>query len=168
MTHAHHHPFDSIITQYEADADVPAKAIAGLSPEELDALPIPGTWSIRQIIVHLWDSDLAATHRMRRIIAEDNPLLIAYDETAAAKNLFYQHEDLTRVCRLFDDNRRMTAAMLRRLPAEAFARPGVHNQRGKVLLGDLVHLYVEHIRGHMKHLLKKREMLGKPITLAVP
>jgi hypothetical protein len=158
----------TLIDRFEAGADVPARAIAGLSPTDLDALPVPGTWSIRQIIVHLWESDLAASHRMRRIIAEESPLLIAYDETACAKHLFYEHEDLARVCRLFDDNRRMTAALLRRLPEEAFERAGIHNQRGKVSLSDMVRIYVDHISGHMTHLVKKRGLLGKPLAIDVP
>ncbi len=158
----------SLIDLFEAGAPIPARAIAGLSPADLQAFPIPGTWSIQQIIVHLWESDLAAVHRMRRIIAEDNPLLIAYDETACAAHLMYEHEDLARVCRLFDDQRRMLAALLRRLPDEAFARTGVHNQRGKVPLSDFVQVYIDHIRNHMTHLLKKRTLLGKPISLAIP
>jgi hypothetical protein len=157
-----------LIDLFEAGAPIPAAAIAGLTPAELNAFPVPGTWSIQQIIVHRWESDLAAVHRMRRVIAEDNPLLIAYDETACAANLMYEHEDLTRVCRMFEDQRRMMAAMLRRLPEEAFARCGVHNQRGKVTLRDFVQIYVDHVRGHMKHLLRKRDLLGKPLTITVP
>jgi hypothetical protein len=158
----------TLIDRFEAGADVPARAIAGLSMADLDALPVPGTWSIRQIIVHLWESDLAASHRMRRIVAEETPLLIAYDETACAKHLFYEHEDMTRVCRLFDDNRRMAAGLLRRLPDSAFERVGIHNQRGKVTLGEMVSIYVDHVRGHMTHLVKKRGLLGKPLQIAVP
>ena len=157
-----------LIDLFEAGAPVPAAAIAGLTPAELNAFPVPGTWSIQQIIVHLWESDLAAVHRMRRVIAEENPLLIAYDETACAAHLMYEHEDLSRVCRMFEDQRRMTAALLRRLPEAAFARAGVHNQRGKIALREFVQIYVDHVRGHMKHLLRKRELLGKPLALAVP
>lgn len=156
------------IDAYEAGATVPAWAIIGLSHAELNAFPVPGTWSIQQIVVHLWESDLASIHRMRRVIAEDTPLLISYDETAAAKSLFYVHEDLGRVCRLFEDQRRLMAGVLRRLPAEAFERTGVHNIRGKVSLLEFVEMYVEHVRGHMTHLLKKRQLLGKPLTIEIP
>ena len=100
--------------------------------------------------------------------AEDTPLLIAYDETACAKGLFYEHEDPARVCRMFEDQRRSMAAVLRRLPEGAFARCGVHNQRGKVTLREFVQIYVDHVRGHMEHLLRKRELLGKALTIAVP
>ena len=55
------------IDRYEAGAELLAPAIAGLSSAELDAHPVPGTWSVRQIVVHLLESDLAAMHRMRRI-----------------------------------------------------------------------------------------------------
>ncbi len=153
---------------YEAGADVPARAVAGLTREQLLAIPVPNTWSIQQIVVHLLDSDLAATHRMRRVIAEDNPLLIAYDESAAARSLFYEHEELERVCRLFADNRRMTAGVLRRLPESAFERTGVHNLSGKVTLARFVEMYVNHLRGHMTHLLRKRELLGSPLPIRVP
>lgn len=157
-----------VIDLYEAGATVPAAAIAGLSPAELAAFPVPGTWSIQQIVVHLWESDATATHRMRRIAAEDTPLIIAYDESAMAARLSYDREDVGRVCRLFEENRRWTAAWLRRTPEADFARAGVHNRRGKVTLDELVGMYVDHLRGHMTHLLRKRELLGKPLRLEVP
>lgn len=158
----------SHIDAFEAGATIPARAIAGLTREQLNAIPIPDTWSIQQIVVHLWESDAAAVHRMRRIAAEDTPLIIAYDETALARSLFYEDEDLARICRMFEDGRRMTAALLRRLPDSSFERAGVHNQRGKVTLAQFVELYVGHLRGHMTHLLKKRAMLGAPLDIVVP
>lgn len=161
-------PLADAIDRFEAGATVPAAAIAGLTSAELNSVPVPGTWSIQQIIVHLWESDLAAVHRMRRVIAEDLPLLISYDESAAATALFYEHEDLARVCRLFEDQRRLMAAVLRRLPESAFARVGIHNTRGKISLAEFVELYVEHLRGHLKHLVRKRELLAKPVKISVP
>ncbi len=156
------------IDRYDAGATIPARAIAGLSREQLIAVPVAGTWSIQQIVVHLWESDLAALHRMRRIIAEDRPLIIAYDESAMARSCFYEHEDLGRVCRMFEDGRRLMAGVLRRLPDDAFDRFGVHNQNGKVTLGRMVEMYADHLRGHMEHLLRKRAMLGAPLEIAVP
>lgn len=154
---------NDVIDAYERGAETPAGAIAGLSPAELDALPIPGTWSIRQIVVHLLESELAAVHRMRRIGAEESPLLIAYDESALARGLHYERCDLALATRMFADLRRFTAAWLRTMPPEAFARVGIHNLRGKVSLGEMVGMYVAHLNGHMTHLRKKRALLGKPM-----
>lgn len=154
----------AIIERYASQADTPARAIAGLEAADLQAHPIPGTWTIQQIVVHLLESDLAATHRMRRIVAEDKPLLIAYDESALARELNYDRADLGIVCELFALNRKFTAAWLRQTDAAAFARAGVHNQRGLVTLADLVRMYVEHVDAHLVHLREKRRLLGKPLN----
>ena len=57
-----------------------ADAVRGLRREDLQAHPVPGKWSIQQVVIHLMDSDLVTTDRMKRVIAEDNPTLLAYDE----------------------------------------------------------------------------------------
>ena len=152
------------IDAYERGAQVPARAIEGLADADVDATPIPGTWSIRQIVVHLLESELAAVHRMRRIAGENVPLLIAYDESALATNLHYERCDLTLVTRMFADLRLFTAAWLRTMPPEAFTRVGIHNQRGKISLAEMVRMYVAHLEGHMTHLRKKRDLLGKPLN----
>lgn len=154
----------SLIEQYASQADVPARAIEGLAPADLHAYPIPGTWSIQEIVVHLLESDLAATHRMRRIAGEELPLIIAYDETALTKNLLYDRTDLKLSNDLFAANRRFMAHWLRMLPDAAFERKGVHNHNGIMTLGQLVGLYVKHVNGHMEHLRKKRQLLGKPLA----
>ena len=77
-----------LIEAYAAGAREPERWTAGLSPSDLNAAPIPGKWSVQQCVLHVLDSDLIASHRMKRIIAEDNPLLIAYDETRFAAMRF--------------------------------------------------------------------------------
>ncbi|MBL8765006.1 MAG: DinB family protein [Phycisphaerae bacterium] len=153
----------SLIERYERGAGEPARYIAGLTREQLDAFPVPGTWSIRQIVVHVLDSDLIATHRMRRIVAEDRPLLIGYDETLFAQRMGYAREDLGVVCRLFALNREWTSSLLRRLPDADFARVGVHNQRGLLSLGEMVRLYVDHLTHHERFVREKRALLGAPL-----
>src|SRR5262245_48318339 len=70
----------SLIEEYARGATRPAEAIAGLTPSQLNAEPVPGTWSIQQIVLHLMDSDLVGSDRMKRVIAEREPQLIGYDE----------------------------------------------------------------------------------------
>lgn len=150
----------SAIEQYAAGAPKLGAAIAGLTREQLTAFPVPGTWSIAQIAVHTWDSDAAATHRMKRLASEETPLIIAYDESAFARTLCYHDMDLARVCTLFELNRLHTAEMLRLLPDAAFDRKGVHNQRGVITLGGLVRGYIEHLDHHLRFIEQKRKMVG--------
>jgi hypothetical protein len=157
----------SLIEQYEAGAGVPALAIRGLSSEDLDAHPVPGTWSIREIVVHLMDSDLVGSERMKRVIAMEEPSLLGYDETAFARTLGYGSTDVDLASEVFAINRRMTARILRGLPDEAFDRVGHHSERGRETLADLVEGYVGHLEHHMVFLRRKREMLGKPLAEAL-
>ena len=130
-----------------------------MSREQLNAFPVPGTWSIQQIVLHLMDSDLIASDRMKRVAAENGPTLIGYDETAFGKNLFYDQLDPRLACEIFEKNRQMTAEILRRLPAAAFDRIGHHNERGTVTLTDLVETYAGHLDHHLKFIRDKRRMV---------
>jgi len=49
-----------------------SEALAGLSERDLDTR-LPGKWSVREIVHHLSDSEMVASARLRRIVAEDRP-----------------------------------------------------------------------------------------------
>ncbi len=150
------------IERYAAGATAPAGAVRGLTPQELNAFPVPGTWSIQQVILHLMDSDVIGSDRMKRVIAEDSPTLLAYNETAFSKKLFYETLDPVMACEVFRLNRLLTAAILRKLPDSAFARSGNHTENGRETLEDLVLGYADHLDHHMKFIKEKRRALGKP------
>ena len=151
---------EAAIAAYESGPAKLRTACAGLTHDQLHTRIAPGTWSIAENAVHLLDSDLASTHRKRRIVAEDNPLLVAYDENAFIAQLPSSRTDLAEVLDLFDANRRFTARWLRTLPSEAFARTGVHTQRGKVSLLQIVEIYANHVDHHLKFVAEKRRNLG--------
>jgi hypothetical protein len=152
-----------LIEQYATGGSKLRQSIAGLNVEQLNAFPVPGTWSIQQIVLHMMDSDLIGSDRMKRIAAEDKPpTLIGYDETAFARGLFYDQLDARLACEVFEKNRLLTAEILRRLPAAAFDRVGLHNERGRVTLADQVKSYVEHLDHHLKFVHEKRRLLGNP------
>lgn len=149
------------VERFAAGADVPAKAIKGMTREMLLATPVPNTWSIQQIVVHLLDSDLFAAGRMRRTIAEHEPKLDVYDESAFARCLFYEEQDLTDTVAAFALNRKILAATLRRLPNEAFERVALHPEAGRVTLGAFVRAYAHHLDHHMAFVQRKRELIEK-------
>jgi uncharacterized damage-inducible protein DinB len=148
------------VEAYARDADIPAKSIIGLTDAQLDAVPIPNTWSIRQIVVHLMDSDLIAAYRMKRIIAEDKPKLDIWDENAFVPNLHYERLSAAKAAELFRVNRQFTADILRGLPPEAFKRFAQHPEVGELPLGALVRLYVNHVHHHLAFIEKKRKLVG--------
>jgi hypothetical protein len=157
----------SQIGRYAAGVDLLHHVIEGLSPAELNAPPppgSPGTWTLQQIVVHVMDSDLASAHRMRRVIAEEKPpLVIAYDESAFAKNLFYDRTDARLAADIYRLNRALMTDLLRRLPDSAFRRFAIHNEHGKVTLADFVRMYADHTEHHVRFAREKRRRMGRPM-----
>ena len=151
----------SLIDQYAKGADDLGMAVRGLAPEDLSAYPVPGTWSIQEIVIHVADSDLVISDRMKRVIAEDNPQLIGFDESKFTKNLHYAGQSIEDAVSLFELNRRQMARVLAKLPDSAFARKGTHNERGPMTLEDLLRGAVNHLSHHLKFIVDKREKLGK-------
>jgi uncharacterized damage-inducible protein DinB len=146
----------SRIEVYAAGGQQLIEAYQGLTRVQLFAEPVPGTWSLHQIAIHMLDSDLIGSDRMKRIAAMDKPLLIGYDESAFAKLPGVEQLDAMAACRLFDQNRQMTATILRALPEAAFERWGIHNEIGRVTLAEMVDKYIHHLEGHLEHVFKKR------------
>jgi hypothetical protein len=153
----------TLIDRFEQGGTALRAVLEGLTESDLDAKPGPGAWSIRELVIHVLDSDLVAQDRMRRVAAMPKPLLIAYDENAYIATLPYAKLDARLACQVFESSRRLVAQLLRALPDEAFAREGVHNERGIVTLGQLVADYVWHLEHHLEFARKKRENLGKPM-----
>jgi hypothetical protein len=153
----------TVIDRYAKQAGALGASIAGLTKADLTAFPVPGTWSIQQIVFHMYDSELISSDRLKRIIAMENPLLIGYDETLFAGRLFYNDLDPHAACAIVEQNRQLTAEIFRRLPEEAFARTGIHNERGKITLGEYLKSTCDHLDHHLTFVRKKRELLGKPL-----
>src|SRR5215210_9226665 len=117
-----------LIDKYAAGGEQLSMAIRGLTREDLLALPAPdanvGKWSIQQVVIHCMDSDLIATDRIKRMIAEDNPSLIGYDENKFVQNLLYDAQPAEQAVQVLDLNRKLFANVLRKLPASVWERKG--------------------------------------------
>jgi hypothetical protein len=152
---------NELIEQYSQGGEKLRFAVRGLTEEDLKSFPVPGTWSIQQIVIHLMDSELISTDRMKRIIAEENPTLLGYDETKFSKNLYYHEQSAADAVTMIDLNRRMFTNVLLMLPEAALKRTGVHSERGNQTLGGYLQGVVDHLNHHLKFIYSKREKMGK-------
>src|SRR5215471_15445378 len=109
-----------VIDRYEAGGERLAQAIRGLNREDLLAAPPDqpgvGKWTIQQVVIHLMDCDLIAADRMKRVIAEENPTLIGFDENKFTQNLFYEDQSADDAVTIVAMNRKNVVKILRRLP----------------------------------------------------
>ena len=80
----------ALIERYRDGHRVVLEALAGATDAELDAAPAaPDEWTARQVVHHLADSEMMSALRLRRLIADDHPVIEGYDEPRFARRLFY-------------------------------------------------------------------------------
>jgi uncharacterized damage-inducible protein DinB len=150
----------AMIDRYEKGPELLSYAIQGLTADQLQARPGPGAWSIAELMVHMLESDLVGSDRMKRVIAEESPILYAYDENAWNSRLDAQHLPVDEALALFTAQRKWTTRLLRSRSQSDFARAGTHTEIGRETLADLVAGYVTHVDHHLKFLYAKRANLG--------
>jgi len=151
---------NALIERYSQGPALLRAAVAGTTQEQLTARPVPGKWSTLEVVAHLADFEPVLADRIRRVAAMPKPLLLAADENLYSEHLSYQDRDLEAELKLIEGVRGATAVMLAKLPAEAFARQGIHNEKGLVTLESILTGAGNHIYNHLVFIHDKRKALG--------
>jgi hypothetical protein len=149
-----------LVAAYEQGIEDLRSAVAGMSPEQVLARPVPGKWSTIECVGHLADTEVFFTDRIVRTIALDRPLLMSADEKQYTERLDYQGFDLGEQLALFTALRRHAARILRAQPPEAWRRTAVHSGSGLLTLRQLVLQATRHLRHHLPFIAEKRAALG--------
>jgi hypothetical protein len=154
-----------LIDQYEQGTASVEQAIKGLSPAELRRVSEPawnaGKWTIAQVLVHLQDAETAFADRVRRIVAEENPPLLAWDENRFADRLHYDDQSAEDAAALIALMRKQLTRVLRNLSDADFHRAGQHSQAGKQTVVDVLGKANWHLEHHLKFIRDKRARFGK-------
>src|SRR5579864_596475 len=145
-----------LLERFRRGAELVAVSITGAAGSELDFAPAPGKWSIRQIVAHLADAEIVGTMRMRRVIAEPDPKLEAFDQDAWTQNLDYARRKTSQALETFRRIRGENYELLKELPPSAFEREGLHSERGPLSLKQLLQLMAEHAENHAAQMRTRR------------
>ena len=135
------------------------KLIGKLSKKQLARRPAEGKWSIKDVLAHLADGEMVLGTRMRFVAAMDRPAIVGYDQDAFVANLAYDDTSADELWRNFAQLRAMNVALLERLPERAFARVGLHSERGEESLVSMVFMYAGHDRLHEAQIVRLVEGL---------
>lgn len=141
---------DDLLKQYEQGPDLLKAAIAGVREDQFDQTPVPGKWSIRQIVCHIADFEPVFADRMKRILVEDNPTMFGGDPDVFAAGLHYEKRGVEDELALIFAVRRQLAVILRNTDIEDFQRTGVHSESGPLTLETLLERITRHIPHHVK------------------
>ena len=152
----------ALIDGYLAGPAQLRKAIAGMTPAQIDAAPVAGKWSTRQVICHIADFEPVYADRIKRVIAEDQPLLMSGDPDEFAAKLAYGQRDLHVELQLIEVVRQHLAGILRTMSPEVFQRSGKHSRDGLLTIEVLLKRIAGHIPHHIQSIIEKRVALGLP------
>jgi hypothetical protein len=151
----------ALLERFRRGPELLAAVLTGVYGEEEDFVTAPGKWSIRQIVAHMADAEMVGAHRMRQVIAEDNPTLIAYDQDAWTRHLDYGRRKPKQSLETFRRVRAENYELLKELPDHAFARAGNHTENGPMTLRQLVEGYAGHAESHARQLQAIRDEYQK-------
>ena len=124
--------------------------IGKIGAERVNQPTAPGKWSPREIACHLADCELAFSFRLRQSLSEDGHVMQPFDQDRWAVN--YTAYDAGAALAVFSAVRAWNLALLRSLPAEAFARKVSHPERGEMTFQTIVETMGGHDLNHLKQL----------------
>jgi hypothetical protein len=136
-----------LIGQYRAGYEEVRTALDGCTADDLDRRPAPGAWTAREIVHHLGDSEMTSAIRLRRLIAEDGPLIQGYDQEEFARRLFYDRP-LESSLSAFKAARESTVEILERLTPQQWERQGTHSETGAYSVTRWLQIYAVHAHNH--------------------
>ena len=141
-----------LIERYRAGAGAVTAAVAGITESELDRRPPgDGEWTAREVIHHLADSESMAYIRLRRLIAEDDPLIQGYDEPEWARRLHYDRP-IEPSLAVLSAVRTASLQLLESLTEAEWSRTGTHSESGPYSVRQWLAIYAAHPAEHAEQI----------------
>jgi hypothetical protein len=137
----------SLIDRYRAGHALVVAALAGADDAALDRRPGPGTWSAREIVHHLADSEMTSAIRLRRLLAEDDAVIVGYDEQEFARRLHYDRP-IEPSLAVLAAVREASLQLLESLTSDEWGRAGTHSDSGAYSVEDWLRIYADHSHDH--------------------
>lgn len=136
-----------LIRRYREGYAAVEAALAGAPAAQLDRPDADG-WTARQVVHHLADSEMTSALRLRKLIAEPNPVVWGYDEELYAKSLWYDARPLEPSLLAFRAARESTATILEHLSEADWRRQGWHTESGVYSVERWLEIYAAHGHDH--------------------
>lgn len=152
---------DPLIRQYAAGYEEVAQALRGFPEESLSAHPIPGKWSAREIVHHLADSESFSAQRLRKLLAEEYPVIQGYDQEKYAILLRYNLRPIEPALEAFRAARASTMQLIETMSEDDWKLKGWHTEHGVYTPELWLEIYAVHAHNHAAQIRRLREQLGR-------
>ncbi len=104
------------------------------------------------MLLHIKDSETVAYDRIRRIIAEERPILWYFEQDMWQKNLEYMKQDITLAKNVFLSTRESIIETVEMHLKKQGKKEGVHSRSGVLSLKNQIEFLIRHADKHIKHL----------------
>ena len=118
-------------------------------------------WSVVEVACHLRDAEERTLERVVAMRDTPNPKLPGYDQEAWAIERDYAAGDLAAALGAYTATRGRLVGILEALPAEGWARPGVHDEAGPVTIESLLAHIVSHDVQHLGQIARALRDVGR-------
>lgn len=149
-----------LIAQYAAGYDEVIESLEGFPADQLTAHPINGKWSASEIVQHLADSEMNAAIRLRRLLAENRPVIHAYDQEDYATRFNYNERDIAPALDSLRASRATTMQIVSTISDEDWEREGWHPESGLYTIEDWLKIYAAHAHNHAAQIRRLREAIS--------
>jgi hypothetical protein len=125
-----------------------------LSKKEIRRRPAPGKWSVAEILAHLADAEVVGSWRIRQILGADGTPIQAYDQNVWAETFRYEDRDPRESLKLFRVLRENNLLLLKSVPRKLWENHGMHAERGKETIAQIVRMFAGHDLNHLQQIEK--------------
>lgn len=130
------------------------RLIKGVSTAKLRKRPAPDKWSVSEIVAHFSDVEVAVGFRLRLILGASGTPVAAFDQDSWVIALHYEKRDPRKSLEYFRVAREANLALLKSLTPDQWQHFGMHAERGKETIEQVVRLLAGHDLNHLKQIEK--------------
>jgi hypothetical protein len=150
-----------LIERYRRGVAEVEQALEGFPADALSARSIPGKWSAREIVQHLADSESISGQRLRKLLAEERPVIHGYDQERYAVRLRYNEREMGPALEAFRAARATTAQILEAMTPDDWKREGWHTESGAYTPETWLRIYAVHAHDHAAQIRRLREAMKR-------
>jgi hypothetical protein len=114
--------------------------------------PAPGKWSAHEVVLHCADASLNSSARLRYLLAEEEPVIVGYDQDRWAAALDYHAQPVDLAFATIDAVLAGTVPLVRRLTPAMLARKGRHTESGVISVASWLPYNADHLAAHAKQI----------------
>jgi DinB superfamily len=128
------------------------KLIKPFAKKQLLRRPAAEKWSIGEIVAHLADTELVGSWRLRSVLSSSGIPIQAYDQDVWAETFAYSRRDPQVSVETFRVLRENNLALLKALPRSLWQNYGIHQERGKETITQIVRMFAGHDLNHLQQI----------------